>query len=69
MLEFNSKALTIFVNIFLGIWQILQWIPSLILLAIFHNSEWYKNEEAGVKVIRVNTNYAFSPVTGISSSL
>lgn len=59
MLEFKSKALTIIVNIFLGIWQILQWIPSLILLAIFHNSEWYKNEEAGVKVIRVNTNYAF----------
>ena len=57
MLEFKNKALTIFVNVLLGIWQILCWIPGLIGLAIFHNCEWYKNEEAGIKVLKVNKGY------------
>ena len=57
MIEFKSKFLTIIVNIFLGIWQITQWLPAVIGLAIFHNCSWYKNEEAGVKVIRVNKGY------------
>ena len=57
MLEFKSKALTIFVNVLLGIWQVLCWIPGLIGLAIFHNYEWYKNEYSGVKVLKVNKGY------------
>ena len=54
MIEFKSKALTIVVNIILGVWQLLCWLPGLIGLAIFHNYEWYKNEEAGIMVIKVN---------------
>lgn len=54
MLEFKSKALTIFVNIILGLWQTLCWLPGIIGLAIFHNYEWYKNEDAGIKVLKVN---------------
>ena len=57
MLEFKSKALTVIVNVFLGIWQCLCWLPGLICLAIFHNYEWYKNEEAGIKVLKVNKGY------------
>lgn len=57
MLEFKSKALTIIVNVFLGIWQCLCWLPGLIGLAIFHNYEWYNNAEAGIKVLKVNKGY------------
>lgn len=59
MIEFNSKFLTVFVNILLFPWLILQWLPGLIGLAIFHNCEWYVNEEAKVRVIKVNKGYLF----------
>ena len=45
MIEFKSKALTIVVNIILGLWQITQWLPALIFLTIFHNCEIYRNKE------------------------
>lgn len=54
MIEFKSKALTIIVNIILGIWQLLCWLPGIIGLAIFHNCEIYRNKEAGITVIKVN---------------
>lgn len=59
MIEFNNKILTIFVNIVLGIWQILCWIPGLLFLAIFHNYELYRNEDAGVTVLKVNKGNLF----------
>lgn len=59
MIEFKSKFLTVFVNILLFPWLILQWLPGLIGLAIFHNCEWYVNEEAKVRVIKVNKGYLF----------
>ena len=54
MIEFNSKALTIIVNIFLGIWQITQWLTGIIGLIVFHNCELYRNKEAGITVFKVN---------------
>ena len=54
MIEFKSKALTIIVNILLGVWQLLCWLPGIICLAIFHNCEIYRNKEAGIMVIKVN---------------
>lgn len=57
MLEFKSKILTILVNVLLVPWLILQWIPSLIALAIFHNASIYHNKDAGVFVIKVNKGY------------
>jgi hypothetical protein len=57
MLKFKSKFLTILVNILLGIWQVLCWIPGLICLAIFHNAEIYTNKEAKITVIKVNKGY------------
>lgn len=54
MIEFKSKALTIIVNILLGVWQSLCWIPGAIGLAVFHNCEIYRNKEAGIMVIKVN---------------
>ena len=57
MIELNNKALTIIVNIFLGLWQITQWLPAIISLAIFHNCTLYKNKEAGITVLRVNKGY------------
>lgn len=54
MIEFKSKLLTVIVNFFLLIWQLPQVITALIGLAVFHNYEWYRNEEAGVTVLRVN---------------
>lgn len=57
MLEFKNKWLMVFVNFLLFPWLILQWLPSLICLAIFHNCEWYINKDAGIRVIRVNKGY------------
>lgn len=57
MLEFNNKLLMFFVNFLLFPWLILQWLPGLIGLAIFHNCEWYVNKDAGVRVIKVNKGY------------
>ena len=54
MIEFKSKALTIIVNIILGIWQLFCWLPGIIGLAIFHNCEIYRNKDAGIMVIKVN---------------
>ena len=54
MLEFNSKTLTIIVNIFLGIWQITQWLTAVIGLLVFRNCELYRNKEAGITVLKVN---------------
>lgn len=54
MIEFKSKLLTVVVNFFLLIWQLPQVITALTGLAVFHNYEWYRNEEAGVTVLRVN---------------
>lgn len=57
MLEFNSKTLTIIVNIFLGIWQITQWLTAGIGLLVFRNCELYRNKEAGITVLKVNKGY------------
>ena len=57
MIKLNNKFLTVLVNILLFPWLILQWIPGLIFLAIFHNAEIYTNEEAKVTVIKVNKGY------------
>lgn len=57
MLEFKSKVLTVLVNVLLIPWLILQWIPSLVFLAIFHNASIYHNKDAGVFVIKVNKGY------------
>lgn len=57
MLEFNSKILTIIVNIFLGIWQITQWLTAIIGLLVFRNCELYRNKEAGITVLKVNKGY------------
>lgn len=54
MLTFENKVATIIINILLGIWQLLQWIPGLIGLIIFHNFSIYKNEEAHITVLKVN---------------
>lgn len=59
MIEFKSKFLTVLVNILLFPWLVLQWLPGLIGLAIFHNCEWYVNEEAKIRVIKVNKGYLF----------
>lgn len=57
MIEFKNKALTIIVNILLCVWQITQWLPGLICLAIFHNCEIYRNKEASITVLKVNKGY------------
>lgn len=57
MLEFKNKFVTYLVNFILAIWQCTQWIPGLIGLAIFHNYTIYRNESAGVTVIKVNKGY------------
>lgn len=57
MVEFKNKLLMFFVNFLLFPWLILQWLPGLIGLAIFHNCEWYVNKDAGVRVIKVNKGY------------
>lgn len=57
MLEFKNKWLMFFVNFLLFPWLILQWLPGLIGLAIFHNYEWYVNKDAGIRVIKVNKGY------------
>jgi hypothetical protein len=59
MIKFKNKFLTVFVNILLFPWLILQWLPGTIGLAIFHNAEIYNNEEAGVFVIKVNKGNLF----------
>jgi len=57
MLEFKNKWLMFFVNFLLFPWLILQWLPGLIGLAIFHNCELYVNKDAGIRVIKVNKGY------------
>lgn len=57
MIEFKSKFLIIFINVLLFPWLIAQWLPGLLCLAIFHNCKWYVNEDAKVRVIRVNKGY------------
>jgi hypothetical protein len=57
MLEFNNKFVTFLVNILLCVWQITQVIPALILLAVFHNCEVYRNEDANVTVLTVNKGW------------
>lgn len=59
MIKFKNKFLTVLVNILLFPWLILQWLPGLICLAIFHNAEIYNNEDAGVFVIKVNKGNLF----------
>ena len=59
MIKFKSKFLTVLVNILLFPWLILQWLPGIIGLAIFHNAEIYNNEDAGVFVIKVNKGNLF----------
>lgn len=54
MIEFKSKALTIIVNVLLGIWQITQWLTAAIGLLVFRNCELYRNKEAGITVLKVN---------------
>lgn len=54
MIEFNSKILTIIINILLFPWLVTQWLPGVIGLAVFHNCEIYRNKEAGIMVIKVN---------------
>lgn len=57
MLEFSNKFVTIIVNILLCIWQITQVIPALILLAVFHNCEVYRNTDAKITVLKVNKGW------------
>lgn len=57
MIEFNSKVLTIIVNILLGIWQITQWLTAVIGLLVFRNCELYRNKEASITVLKVNKGY------------
>ena len=57
MLEFKNKFVTVIVNILLCVWQITQVIPALILLAVFHNCEVYRNEDANVTVLKVNKGW------------
>jgi hypothetical protein len=59
MLEFKSKILTVLVNVLLIPWLILQWVPSLIVLAIFHNASIYHNKDADIFVIKVNKGMLF----------
>lgn len=59
MIKFNNKALTIFVNILLGLWQCVQWLTGLLGLLVFRNCELYTNEEAGVTVLKVNKGRLF----------
>jgi hypothetical protein len=59
MIEFNNKILTIIINILLFPWLVTQWIPGLLFLAIFHNYELYRNEDAGVTVLKVNKGNLF----------
>lgn len=59
MIKFNNKALTIFVNILLGLWQCIQWLTGLLGLLVFRNCELYTNEEAGVTVLKVNKGRLF----------
>lgn len=54
MLNLKNPILSILINVLLFPWQILCWLPGLIFLAIFHNYEIYTNEEAHIKVIKVN---------------
>lgn len=55
MIKLNNKVLSIVVNIFLVlIWQLPQTITAVIALAVFHNYEWYYNEEAKITVLKVN---------------
>ena len=49
-----SRILSYIVNAILLLYQLPQLITGLIGLAVFHNYEWYRNEEAGVSVLRVN---------------
>jgi hypothetical protein len=57
MLEFKNELLMFFVNLLLFPWLITQWLPGLIILAVFHNCEWYVNKDAGIRVIKVNKGY------------
>lgn len=59
MITFENKILTVFVNILLGIYQILCWVPGIIGLTIFRKAELYKNPDNGVTVIKVNKGYLF----------
>jgi hypothetical protein len=59
MIEFKNKFLTVLVNILLFPWLVLQWLPGLLFLAVFHNCEWYVNEDARVRVIKVNKGHLF----------
>ena len=49
-----SRILSCIVNAILLLYQLPQVLTGLIGLAVFHNYEWYRNEEAGVTVLRVN---------------
>lgn len=57
MLEIKNKYLSYLVNFLLCIWQITQIITGVIFLAIFHNYEIYHNEDAHIKVIKVNKGH------------
>ena len=54
MIKLNNKVLNIVVNFILMLWQLPQLLTGLIALAIFHNYEWYTNEDAGITVLKVN---------------
>lgn len=59
MIELKNKTLMVIVNVLLFPWLITQWLLGLIGLVIFHNCTWYINEEAKVRVIRVNKGNIF----------
>ena len=59
MLEFKNKFVTYLVNFFLAIWQFPQVLIAIILLAILYNAELYRNEHAGITVIKVNKKSMF----------
>jgi hypothetical protein len=54
MLKLNNSVLNIIVNSLLMVWQLPQLLVGLILLACFRDSELYTNNEAKIKVLKVN---------------
>ena len=57
MIKFKSKALTILINILIGIWMLPQWITAVIGLLVFRNCEIYYNNDANIFVFKVDKGY------------
>ena len=57
MIKFNNKFITVFVNIFLLLYQLPQLIIGVIGLAIFKNYTKYSNEYTKVNVLAVDKGF------------